>query len=110
MKIVLLSGGAGKRLWPLSNKNTPKQFLKLLEDDGVNVSMLQRLWRQLSKGGLIEDVFITTNVSQLMTLKDQIGENVPIIIEPSQRDTFPAIALSASYFTPCWKSVYMKLL
>ena len=47
MNIVLLSGGSGKRLWPLSNDTLSKQFLKLLKnDDGEYESMVQRVMRQ----------------------------------------------------------------
>ena len=48
MKIVLLSGGSGKRLWPLSNDIRSKQFLKVLKkEDGSYESMVQRVYRQI---------------------------------------------------------------
>ena len=47
MQLILLSGGSGKRLWPLSNNARSKQFLPLLEkEDGTFESMVQRVVRQ----------------------------------------------------------------
>lgn len=100
MKLVLLSGGSGKRLWPLSNDARSKQFLKVLEsevDSQSPVSMVQRVWHQIGKNGLAESSYIATSKSQIEIMQSQIGSDVPIIIEPSRRDTFPAIALAATY-------------
>lgn len=98
MKLVLLSGGSGKRLWPLSNDSRSKQFLKVLQDKDNNmVSMVQRVWSQIEKNGLIEDSYIATSKSQVEIMESQVGQGVPIIIEPERRDTFPAIALAATY-------------
>ena len=48
MNIIFLSGGSGKRLWPLSNDIRSKQFIKLFKNDnGIYESMLQRVYRQL---------------------------------------------------------------
>lgn len=98
MKLVLLSGGSGKRLWPLSNHSRSKQFLTVLTNpEGQLESMVQRMWRQLGKNGLKESSFISTNRAQLDIIQSQLGVQVPLIIEPDQRDTFPAIALAAAY-------------
>lgn len=98
MKLVLLSGGSGKRLWPLSNDARSKQFLKVLEDENNNrVSMVQRVYNQLKTVGLGESAVIATSASQVDMIKNQLGNNVSIVVEPERRDTFPAIALSASY-------------
>lgn len=98
MKLVLLSGGSGKRLWPLSNDSRSKQFLKVLEDDkGKDESMVQRVWRQLQNTGLGEDAYLATNRSQVEMIVSQLGGEAPLIIEPERRDTFPAIALAAAY-------------
>lgn len=98
MKLVLLSGGSGKRLWPLSNDARSKQFLKVLEDDNKNrVSMVQRVYSQLKAVELGESAVIATSASQVDMIKNQLGNNVSIVVEPERRDTFPAIALSASY-------------
>jgi mannose-1-phosphate guanylyltransferase len=97
MKIILLSGGSGKRLWPLTNDSRSKQFLKILQDsDGESVSMVQRVWRQLERVGLAESTFIATGSSQVDMLRNQLGD-IPMIVEPDRRDTFPAIALAAAY-------------
>ncbi|UOF91470.1 mannose-1-phosphate guanylyltransferase [Fodinisporobacter ferrooxydans] len=98
MKLILLSGGSGKRLWPLSNDSRSKQFLKVLENsEGKLESMVQRVWRQLSAIGLADSAIIATSKSQIDMIHSQIGTQVPVIIEPERRDTFPAIALAASY-------------
>lgn len=98
MKLVLLSGGSGKRLWPLSNDARSKQFLKVLEDDNGNrVSMVQRVYSQLEAVGLSDSAVIATSVSQVDMIKSQLQNKVSIVIEPERRDTFPAIALSAAY-------------
>ena len=48
MNIILLSGGSGKRLWPLSNDIRSKQFIKIFKnDDGSYESMVQRMYRQI---------------------------------------------------------------
>jgi mannose-1-phosphate guanylyltransferase len=98
MKLVLLSGGSGKRLWPLSNDARSKQFIKILEDDnGNNVSMVQRVYQQLKSVQLNDSSIIATSKSQVEMIRSQLGYDVPIVIEPERRDTFPAIALSAVY-------------
>ncbi|MBI0577472.1 cupin domain-containing protein [Neobacillus cucumis] len=98
MRLVLLSGGSGKRLWPLSNDTRSKQFLKVLEgENGEKQSMVQRVWGQLKKAGLTGASLISTSKMQSDMIHSQIGINVPLIVEPERRDTFPAIALAASY-------------
>ncbi|OZB96626.1 sugar phosphate nucleotidyltransferase [Paenibacillus sp. XY044] len=98
MKIVLLSGGSGKRLWPLSNDARSKQFLRVLETGaGERISMLQRVWDQLAAEGLGQDSCIATSKGQVDMIQSQIGCEAEIVIEPEKRDTFPAIALAASY-------------
>jgi mannose-1-phosphate guanylyltransferase len=97
VKVILLSGGSGKRLWPMSNDSRSKQFLKVLTDaDGKSVSMLQRVWAQLDSAGLQQDVYICASKAQYEMIEHQLG-NIPFIEEPSRRDTFPAIALSVAY-------------
>lgn len=98
MKVVLLSGGSGKRLWPLSSESRPKQFLKLLRGPNKQAeSMVQRVWRQLAEHGMDRDAYVSTSRSQVDLLRCQLGHQVPLIVEPQQRDTFPAIALATSY-------------
>lgn len=98
MQLVLLSGGSGKRLWPLSNNARSKQFLSLLEkEDGTMESMVQRVVRQVREARLTKDITIATNAAQLDIITSQLGESVSVVTEPERRDTFPAIALAASY-------------
>jgi mannose-1-phosphate guanylyltransferase len=97
MKLVLLSGGSGKRLWPLSNDSRSKQFLKVLEGKEELQSMVQRVWSQLENVELDESSIIATGKSQVEMIHSQLGRKVNLIIEPERKDTFPAIALAATY-------------
>ena len=98
MNIILLSGGSGKRLWPLSNDTRSKQFLKLLKDDqGDFESMVQRVYRQIQKAEIEANIVVATGASQVDSIINQLGNSVDLIIEPERRDTFPAIALSCVY-------------
>lgn len=98
MHLVLLSGGSGKRLWPLSNDARSKQFLKVLKDeDGKPQSMVQRVWKQLASVGLSDKVVIATGRAQVDMINSQLGTGPKIILEPERRDTYPAIALATSF-------------
>ncbi len=100
MQLVLLSGGSGKRLWPLSNNARSKQFLPLLEkEEGTMESMVQRVVRQAREAHLTEEITLATNASQLDIIINQLGDSVSVVTEPERRDTFPAIALAASYLS-----------
>ncbi|MRI80836.1 cupin domain-containing protein [Aerococcaceae bacterium DSM 109653] len=98
MKIILLSGGSGKRLWPLSNDIRSKQFLKLLKnEDGESESMVQRVYRQIRQTGIETDLVIATGKNQEDSIHSHLGDLIDIVLEPERRDTFPAIALASSY-------------
>ena len=98
MNIVLLSGGSGKRLWPLSNDTRSKQFIKLFKNsDGEYESMIQRMYRNIKKVNKDSIVTIATVKSQVSSIINQIGNDVGISIETCRRDTFPAIALVTAY-------------
>ncbi len=98
MNIILLSGGSGKRLWPLSNDVRSKQFIKFFQgEEGEAESMLQRVYRQIQKAAPNSTVTIATSRSQSSIIRNQLGEYVGISLEPCRRDTFPAIALATSY-------------
>ena len=100
MNIVLLSGGSGKRLWPLSNDIRSKQFIKIFKkEDGSYESMVQRVYRQIKKVDSDATVTIATSKTQVSAIHNQLGENVGISVEPCRRDTFPAIALATAYLT-----------
>lgn len=98
LRILLLSGGMGKRLWPLSNSVRSKQFLKLLKrEHGDYESMIQRVCRQLDNAGLLPSTYIITSESQLDMIYNQVDNHIPVICEPRQRGTFPSIALACAY-------------
>ena len=98
MQIILLSGGSGKRLWPLSNNTRSKQFIKLLTaPDGSKESMVQRVVRQLRVAGICDSITVATSQSQWDVIINQLGDEIPVVTEPERRNTFPAIALASSY-------------
>lgn len=98
MNIVLLSGGSGKRLWPLSNDIRSKQFIKIFKkEDGTYESMVQRVYRQIKKADADAAVTIATSKTQVSAIHNQLGDEVGISVEPCRRDTFPAIALATAY-------------
>ena len=98
MNIVLLSGGSGKRLWPLSNDIRSRQFIKIFKtEDGTYESMVQRVYRQIKKIDSDAKVTIATSKTQVSAIHNQLGDEVGISVEPCRRDTFPAIALATAY-------------
>lgn len=98
MNIILLSGGSGKRLWPLSNEVRSKQFIKLFKDEKGNYeSMVQRVYRQITTVDSESKITIATSKSQASAIHNQLGEKVSICVEPCRRDTFAAIALAVAY-------------
>jgi len=98
VNIVLLSGGSGKRLWPLSNDIRSKQFIKIFKTpEGDYESMVQRVYRQIRKIDGNATVTIATSKTQVSAIHNQLGEHVGISVEPCRRDTFPAIALATAY-------------
>lgn len=100
MNIILLSGGSGQRLWPLSNHVRSKQFIKIFKtEDGEYESMVQRVYRQIRKTDPKAQITVATSREQVSAIQNQLGEGVSISVEPCRRDTFPAIALSAAYLT-----------
>lgn len=98
MNIVLLSGGSGKRLWPLSNDIRSKQFIKIFQTrDGEYESMVQRVYRQIRSVDAETSVTIATSKTQVSAIHNQLGASVGICVEPCRRDTFPAIVLAAAW-------------
>ena len=108
MNIILLSGGSGKRLWPLSNDIRSKQFIKIFkkpehtiplgtEYNGDYESMVQRIYRQIKTVDPNATVTIATSKSQVSAIHNQLGPDVGISVEPCRRDTFAAIALATAY-------------
>lgn len=96
--LILLSGGSGSRLWPLSNSTRSKQFLKVLRnDDGEHVSMVQRVFSQISHVGGAFDITIATSEHQVTSLLSQVPGDYSLVAEPSRRDTAPAIMLACEH-------------
>ena len=93
LKVIILAGGSGKRLWPLSRDLMPKQFLSIVEPE----SMLQTTLKRLSHL-CFDSVKVVCNEEQRFLVLDQIGGEKcveAIILEPCQRNTAPAIAAAA---------------
>jgi len=97
MNIILLSGGSGKRLWPLSNDIRSKQFIKIFKTNDGYESMVQRVYKQIKHADPNGTITIATSRSQIPSIHNQIGEDVGLSVEPCRRDTFPAIALATAY-------------
>ena len=98
MNIILLSGGSGKRLWPLSNDVRSKQFIKIFKNSKNEYeSMVQRIYRQLKTVDPNAVITIATSKSQVSAIHNQLGTDVGISVEPCRRDTFAAIALATAY-------------
>lgn len=95
---IILSGGSGKRLWPLSNEVRSKQFLKIFpKEDGTYESMLQKMYSQIRRKDPGADITIATAHSQISSILNQLLEKPDICPEPCRKDTFPAVCLAASY-------------
>lgn len=107
MKIILLSGCSGWRLWPLSNEARSKQFLQLLQNDNKeHESMIQRIYRQINELGIVQGVYAVTSAAQADAIRNQLDSDIGIIVEPERRNTFPAIALAAAHLA-CVEKVSM---
>lgn len=100
MNIILLSGGSGRRLWPLSNEVRSKQFIKIFKNEnGDYESMVQRVYRQIREVAPDARITIATAETQISAIRNQLGDNLCISPEPERRDTFPAIALAAAHLS-----------
>src|SRR3990170_6905967 len=97
MKIVIFAGGVGTRLWPLSRKNTPKQFEKIIGDKSTLQQGVHRLMPDFAPSDIY--VFTGRKYQEIVTkqLKELPKEN--FIFEPTMRDVGPAIGLAASIFS-----------
>jgi mannose-1-phosphate guanylyltransferase/mannose-6-phosphate isomerase len=101
---VILSGGSGTRLWPLSRANFPKQFLVLSGKD-AKTSLFQEAVGRLNQLGslsiLIGNTLAVTNEDHRILVLDQLREmrgiNATLLIEPVGRNTVPALTLAALY-------------
>ena len=98
MHIVILAGGGGIRLWPLSRQDFPKQFLRF----GDQNTLLQRSVRRFLDSPLTETISVATNVQYAPLVKEQLSQidpdqRVQIIVEPGRKNTAPAIAFAVKY-------------
>lgn len=91
--VVILAGGKGTRLWPLSRKSQPKQFLAILD----NHSLLQEAVKRAKGLTTNRNILVVTNEKQVPLVRKQLPriKNSQILVEPSQRNTAAAIALAA---------------
>lgn len=94
MKIVLLAGGKGTRLWPATTDNIPKQFLKIFD----NSTMIQKIYDQLCKIYNKNDIYISTNKEYKKQIKKILKSFNNFIIEPNSNGTYSAILNISAYF------------
>ncbi len=94
MKLIILAGGSGTRLWPLSKKNMPKQLQQIVGDQ----TLLQKTYERLRTGFAAEDIYLATAAGQAEAIHEQLPD-LPkdhLILEPCRRDTAAAIGLAAA--------------
>ena len=93
MKIVILAGGSGTRLWPLSRRSFPKQFLKLQGDKSLLQLTAERFLDVVRR----EDIIVITNKDYEFHVRSCLAWLEHVILEPVGRNTAPAIALAIKY-------------
>lgn len=91
MKAVILAGGSGTRLWPMSRQQLPKQFLKLSGDESLLAATISRLSPVVEQ----DDVWVVTNEAHASGEAFSELDHLNKILEPCARNTAPAIALAA---------------
>jgi mannose-1-phosphate guanylyltransferase len=88
---LILAGGAGTRLWPVSSDENPKQFLRLFDGE----SLLQKTFTRVARAVPVESIYISTNDRYRDKCIEQLPQlpKVNVLTEPARRNTAPAIAL-----------------
>lgn len=94
MQIVINAGGVGTRLWPISTKDLPKQFCKLIGEKSLLQLAFERVQNLVAK----ENIWVSCNQKHLELVKSQLPNLLPenILTEPSRRDTFAAVLAHSS--------------
>ncbi len=96
---VILCGGKGSRLWPLSRETLPKQFLRLFADE--KYTLMQKTIKRIANLDYLDDPLLICNNDHRFIVKEQLDEiqvrAKSIFLEPCQRNTAPAIAIAALY-------------
>lgn len=106
---VILSGGSGTRLWPLSREAYPKQFLPLVGDD----TMLQSTWKRVASIATSSPIVIANHEHRFMAAEQlrEVGvEPAAVILEPVGRNTAPAIAIAALQAVKAWGDAMLLVL
>ncbi len=95
MKIVVFSGGAGTRMWPMSRQNMPKQFQPLVG----NTSLFQQMVARIKSGFSLEGVYVVTGQDYVQTVAEQVPDlpRENIIGEPEMRDTMAAVTFATAF-------------
>lgn len=96
MKAIILAGGAGTRLWPLSTEERPKQFLEF----GSEGSLLGQTVKRLLQASFIDEIVISTHVRYVALVQEQLrefGSGIKILGEPCRKNTAAAMALAVRY-------------
>lgn len=96
MKVVILAGGGGTRLWPLSRETKPKQIQPFLDKE----TLLQKTYKRIRRGFSARDIFVATNGKFADLVREQLPQILAqhFFIEPVRRDTAAAIGLVAALF------------
>lgn len=105
MKIVIFCGGVGSRMWPMSRKDKPKQFQKLVG----NRTMFQQTMARIKKGFPVQDIFVCTGKNYTSLVQEQAPE-IPkenIIVEPMMRDTAAAVGYALVYLNKKYPNAMM---
>ncbi len=108
MKCLILAGGSGTRLWPLSRSHYPKQFLRLKDEE----SFLQKTVRRNLKVVSAQDLYLLTNEMYYHDVLRQVQEVAPIpsdniILEPSSKNTAPAIAFALNHLQAADEEIFL---